>query len=65
MIVIASLDHLVLAVGSIECTTAFHARVLGIKAARFMGAVCPLTSVRFHDPDENLIEVSHPDRGTR
>ena len=26
------------------------------------GAVCPLTSVYFHDPDDNLIEVANPRR---
>lgn len=128
MITIASLDHLVLTVASIERTTAFYAKILGMTPQRFTsggierhaltfgrqkfnlhqadrvvdenvrhatpgsadiclltdtpigdvvnhlqacgvsiitgpvrrtGAVHPLMSVYFHDPDENLIEVSN------
>ena len=129
MITIRSLDHLVLTVASIERTSAFYARVLGMTPQRFTsggverhalafgiqkfnlhqadrvvdanvrhatpgsadvclltdtpiervvdhlrtcevdiiagpsqrtGATRPLLSVYFHDPDENLIEVSNP-----
>jgi catechol 2,3-dioxygenase-like lactoylglutathione lyase family enzyme len=57
MIHISHLDHLVLTVASIERTTAFYSRVLGMVPERFGTAEVPRFALKFGKQKFNLHEV--------
>lgn len=59
MISIVALDHLVLTVASIDATTAFYERVLGMRAEIFESGGIARHALRFGRQKINLHEVGH------